>query len=75
MAKKGFLLIDGMKNVLLIHTDEYEMVKELLRKDVYASGESVLRRVKQHKTLPELDKTVRLYLKGEYDDELAKSDK
>lgn len=66
---KGILIVDGQRNVLLVHPDESEYLMELLTKEYRRTGETVLRRVKKHKTNKELDATIHKYLKQEYDDE------
>lgn len=64
--KKGFLLIDGMKNtILLTHEDFLDII-------TYAENtrnSKWLRLVKQHKTKQELNKDISNYLKGEYNQE------
>lgn len=66
---KGILIVDGQRNVLLVHPDEWEYLAELMEKESRRTGETVLRRVKKHKTNKELDATIHKYLKQEYDDE------
>ena len=66
---KGILIVDGQRNVLLVHPDESEYLMKLMYSDVYKEEGSILRRVKKHKTNKELDATIHKYLKQEYDDE------
>lgn len=66
---KGILLIDGSRNVVLIHPDEMSYITDLFREETRRYGESVLRRVKKHKNNKELDITVHKYIKAQYDDE------
>lgn len=66
---KGILIVDGQRNVLLVHPDEFNYFAKLLDEESRRTGETVLRRVKKHKTNKELDATIHKYLKQEYDDE------
>ena len=63
MKKKGFLLIDGSKNAVILNTNELpEELMDLLRK------RGIMETVKKHKTNKDLYKTVSDYLKGEWND-------
>ena len=65
MAKvKGFLLIDGAKNTIVIlpKYEEWNDLGDFLRREH-------LDKVKQHATRKELDKDISLYLKAQYEQE------
>lgn len=65
MAKvKGFLLIDGAKNTIVIMPkyEEWQDLSDFLRREN-------LSKVKQHATKKELDKDISLYLKAQYEQE------
>jgi hypothetical protein len=65
MAKvKGFLLIDGAKNTIVItpKMEEWNDLIDWLRREH-------LDQVKQHATRKELDHDISLYLKGQYEQE------
>lgn len=66
---KGFLLVDGAKNVLLIHQDEMELVGDMLSRISRKRDERIGDMVKTHKTNAELDKTIHAYLKCKFNDE------
>ena len=66
---KGILIVDGQRNVLLVHPDESDYLIKLMRSEVDKDQEGILRRVKKHKTNKELDATIHKYLKQEFDDE------
>ena len=62
--KKGFLLIDGMKNAVILDKDEIKAsgLDELLMK----SG--IMATVRRNANMKELDACVRDYLKGGWDE-------
>lgn len=57
---KGLLIVDGNKNTLLIPWNDLEF-SNIIQQNIG--------KTKQHKTFAELDKDIRLYVKGEYTDE------
>ncbi len=61
---KGFLLIDGEKNTIVVRLKDPEMddLTDWLRPER-------LSLVKRHKTKSELDKDISLYLKAQYEQE------
>ena len=65
---KGFLLVDGAKNVLLIHQDEMDLVEDMLYRISRRRDERIGDMVKTHKTNAELDKTIHAYLKCQFND-------
>lgn len=65
MGKKGFLLIDGCKNCVILNPDE---LKEADLYDIIMKKWNQ-GKVRQNKDLKELDKSVRKYLKGGWSDE------
>ena len=71
---KGILIVDGQRNVLLVHPDESDYLIKLMRSEVNKDGEGIISRVKKHKTNKELDATIHKYLKQEYDDEKEEED-
>lgn len=60
---RGFLLIDGSKNTLLIPKEDICSSKNI---DKVISEN--IRKAKKHETLAELHKDISLYLKCEYED-------
>ena len=61
---KGFLLVDGAKNTIVVRlkTPEMDDLTDWLRPERVSL-------VKQHKTKAELDKDISLYLKAQYEQE------
>ena len=66
---KGYLIVDGAKNVLLVHPDEFDLMSDLLDRIRRKRGERIGDMVKKHKKMSDLDKTIHSYLKCEFDDE------
>ena len=64
MSKKGFLLIDGCKNAVILNIPE---IKETEIYD-FLARHGITEKVRRNKDMKELDKTVREYLKGGWDD-------
>lgn len=60
---KGFLLIDGSRNTLLIPKEDICSSKNI---DKVISEN--IRKAKKHKTMAELQKDISLYIKCEYQD-------
>lgn len=65
MIKKGLLIIDCNKSTTVL------CPKEVADLDLanLLTDHKVISKIKRHEKLSDLDKTVRQYLKGEYDDE------
>ena len=61
----GYLLIDQKMNTIILPRDDPDLVEFLRYKPGYPRN---IDKAHQHQTLKELDKDVRAYLKGEYDD-------
>lgn len=59
---RGFLLVDQQMNTIVIPIED-ENLKEWMKYKVK------MYKVHEHGTLKELDKDVRAYLKGEYEEE------
>lgn len=61
MGKKGFLLIDGHKNAVILTPDEFRQCRELrellMKHDIMAT-------IRQNENMKQLDACVREYLKG-----------
>lgn len=62
--KKGFLLIDGSKNAVILSMDEFKAagLDELLGKH------GIMAKVRRNANMKELDVCVREYLKGGWED-------
>lgn len=58
--KRGFLLIDGAKNTVMI---SYEECRDLFS---LAENRNITKLIKQHKTRTELNKDITNYLNMEY---------
>ncbi|MBO5956629.1 MAG: hypothetical protein J6Q39_03655 [Bacteroidales bacterium] len=65
MGKKGFLLIDGSKNCVILSIEEIKgtCIQDLLMKN------DIMARVKQNKTKGDLNKCISEYLNGGWSDE------
>ena len=61
----GYLLIDQKMNTIILPKDDPDLVEFLRYKPGYPRN---IDKAHQLQTLKELDKDVRAYLKGEYDD-------
>lgn len=64
--KKGFLLIDGMKNTILLSHDDF---LDIITYAENTRNTKWLKVVKKHKTKQELNKDLSDYFKGEYEQE------
>ena len=64
MGKKGFLLIDGAKNAVVLNMDEMKQ----LNLGEYLMEHDVIAQVRQHKTRAELNKSIGQYLKNEWEE-------
>lgn len=65
MIKRGLLIIDCKKSTTVLSPNEVadlDLVNLL-------TDHKVISKIKRHEKLSDLDKTVRQYLKGEYNDE------
>lgn len=62
--KKGFLLIDGCKNAVILDMEEIKAsgLDELLMKN------GIMAKVRRNANMKELDVTVREYLKGGFEE-------
>ena len=67
--KKGFLLIDGCKNAVILDIPE---IKETEIYD-FLARHGITEKVRRNKDMKELDRTVREYLKGGWNDEQEQS--
>lgn len=65
MGKKGFLLVDGMKNCVILSIDEIKgtCIQDFLMKN------GIMARVRQNKTRGELNKCISEYLNGGWSDD------
>ena len=61
---RGFLIVDQAMNTLILPVDDQDLVEFLRYKPDYPNN---LEKAHQHKTLKELDKDIRAFIKGEYD--------
>ena len=65
MGKKGFLLIDGCKNCVILSPDEIKGTE--LHDFLMKNG--IMAKVRRNKNMTELNKSVREYLPGGWSDE------
>ena len=65
MGKKGFLLVDGSKNCVILSIEEIKgtCIQDFLMKN------DIIARVRQNKTRGELNKCVSEYLNGGWEDD------
>ena len=61
---RGFLLVDGQKNTIILPADDPDLAEFMRYKP---NEKNVLEKAHQHKTLKELDADIRAYLEGKYD--------
>lgn len=61
---RGFLIVDPAMNTIILPMDDPDLVEFFRYKLGYPRN---LDKAHQHKTLKDLDKDIRAYLKGEYD--------
>ena len=65
MKKKGFLLIDGAKNAIILSMEEIKEIPEITKQ---LSNRDVLDQVRKHKTRGELNKSISEYLSGGWEE-------
>lgn len=65
MKKKGFLLIDGAKNAIILSREEFSEIPDMVKQ---LSNRDVLDQVRNHKTRGELNKSISEYLSGGWEE-------
>lgn len=63
---KGFLIVDQQMNTIILPKDDDDLVEFFRYKPGYPNN---VEKAHQHKTLKELDKDIRAFLKNEYEQE------
>ena len=64
MVRNKFLIMDMNKNILLVDSTEFKSVTDVLGVILHDH----LKDVKRNDTIKDVDKIIRRYLKGEYND-------